>query len=62
MGGVGVGDIGAGDFLRLGPSVDRLGEKYLSFIIFFLIGVTSSHGAAFNKYACSNDALRERGY
>ena len=28
-GGVDVGAIGAGDFLRLGPSGDRLGEKRL---------------------------------
>ena len=33
-----------------------------SFIIFFLICFTYSHGAAFNKGACSNDALCEHGY
>ena len=37
-------------------------EEDSSFRIFFIVWFTSSHGAAFNKGACSGDALRERGY
>ena len=37
-------------------------EEDSSFIIFFLACFTSSNGSAFNKGACSDDALRKRGY
>ena len=44
------------------PRVVGQVEEDSSFIIFFLACFTSSNGAAFNKGACSDDALRERGY
>ena len=37
-------------------------EEDSSFVLFFLACFASSNGAAFNKGARSNDALRERGY
>ena len=37
-------------------------KEDLSFILFFLACFASSNGAAFNKGARSDDALRERGY
>ena len=44
------------------PQVVGQVEKDSSFIIFLLACFASSHGAAFNKGARSDDALRERGY
>ena len=37
-------------------------EEYSSFVFFFLACFSSSNGAAFNKGACSDDALCKRGY
>ena len=37
-------------------------EKHSSCRVFLLVWFTSSHGATFNKSACSGDALCERGY
>ena len=59
---VGVGAIGTGDFLRLGPLGDMLDGRRLVLLCFFLVCYTFSHRAAFNKCACSGDALREHGY
>ena len=44
------------------PRVVGYVEEDSSFIIFFLACFTSSRGAAFNKGACSDNSLRERGY
>ena len=37
-------------------------EKDSPCSVFLLVWYTSSHGATFNKCACSGDALRERRY
>ena len=44
------------------PQVVGQVEEDSSFILFFLACFASSNGAAFNKGARSDDALRERGY
>ena len=44
------------------PRVIGQMEEDSSFILFFLACFASSNGAAFNKGARSDDALRERGY
>ena len=44
------------------PRVIGQMEEDSSFILFLLACFTSSNEAAFNKGACSDDALRERGY
>ena len=60
--GEGVGAIGADDFGGWVPRVVGQVEEDLFFIIFFLACFTSSNRAAFNKGACSVDALCEHGY
>ena len=37
-------------------------EEDSSCRVFIIVWYTSSNRAAFNKYVCSRDALRERGY
>ena len=44
------------------PRVVGQVEEDSSFILFFLACFASSNGAAFNKGACSDDALCECGY
>ena len=44
------------------PRVVGQVEEYSSFVLFFLACFASSNGAAFNKDACSDDALRKRWY
>ena len=58
----GVGAIGAVGLWRLGLRVIGQVEEYSSFVFFFLACFPSSIGAAFNKGARSDYALRERGY
>ena len=56
---VSVGAIRAVDLLRLGPLDDTRDEKYTTFRVLLLIWDVSSNEAAFNKCACSRDALRK---